>query len=68
MTLSPEADDIVTFTRGGYQRTYAIFDLKKHISGSASFNLNAGYSTRVKYDDVTPPPVYAYRYVTGKNC
>lgn len=65
VTLSPPADEMVTFARGGYWRTFAVYDLAKHTAGHTPFNLNGGYSTRMKYGHVTPPPLYVHRYVTG---
>ena len=66
LTLAPEADSVTQFIRGGEKLNYHVYDLKNQTSGRRSFNLNGFYSSPVTHRDVTPPPLYAHRYVTGE--
>ncbi|KAH3771613.1 hypothetical protein DPMN_172939 [Dreissena polymorpha] len=63
--LDPSPDEVLITRRGGERRMYSVYDLKNHTSGGRTFNLQAGYSGPVVYGDVTPPPLYAQRFVTG---
>lgn len=66
MALFPDPDETVNFKRFDEKRMYAVYDLKKQIQGK-DFNLRANYASKVTYNDTTPPPVYAQRFVTGKD-
>ncbi|XP_052817440.1 GPI transamidase component PIG-T-like [Mya arenaria] len=65
MLLTPEPDEVLNTRRGGDKRVYAVYDLRQHTRDSVPFNLQASYNSRVQYQDVTPPPLYAQRFVTG---
>ena len=54
------------FVRGGARQSYAVYDLARQTQGGRSFNLEARYDKMITYTDVTPPPLYAHRYVTGQ--
>jgi hypothetical protein len=65
MLLHPEPDQVVNFTRGGEKRMYNVWDVKKHTKSGKIFNLQGSYNAKVKYGEITPPPLYAHRFVTG---
>ena len=65
MLLHPEPDEIVNFTRGGEKRVYNVWDVKKHTGPKKLLNLQGSYNAPVSYGEITPPPVYAQRFVTG---
>ena len=66
MSLSPDPDEVLNLKRFDDKRLYAVYDLKKHIKKGEEFNMRANYVSKVEYRDVTPPPFYAQRFVTGK--
>lgn len=65
MTLTPEAEEMINVKKFDEKRVYAVYDLKQHTGGDKPFNVRATYADHVSFEDGTPPPVYAQRYVTG---
>lgn len=65
MALSPDPDEVLNIKKSGEKYVYSVYDLKKHTKSTA-FNLRGTYASEVSYGEVTPPPLYAQRFVTGK--
>ncbi|XP_074644779.1 GPI-anchor transamidase component PIGT-like isoform X2 [Tubulanus polymorphus] len=54
-----------TFTRGGYTRQVAVYDIHDVIGRERLVNLGANFDHAVKFVDVKPLPLYAHRFTTG---
>ncbi|KAL3860126.1 hypothetical protein ACJMK2_010291 [Sinanodonta woodiana] len=65
VTLYPEPDEVVNFTRGREKLTYAVWDIGRQISRHQQLNLAIHYNRKIHYGEINPPPVYAQRFITG---
>ncbi|XP_037283794.2 phosphatidylinositol glycan anchor biosynthesis class T [Rhipicephalus microplus] len=62
--LSPEPTQLVVSGEGAYQRTLAIYDLKRHVA-EGRFNLAAQYEKPHIYWIIPEPPLHITRYIQG---
>lgn len=60
--LTPNPDSVALSMRGGYQSTFAVYDIS---STEKLFNINANYRKLSSVPLSYPPPLYVNRYIAG---
>ncbi|XP_041375880.1 GPI transamidase component PIG-T-like [Gigantopelta aegis] len=64
-TVLPQSDMVRQVMRGGDERTYNVYDIGKQTAGGRVLNIAVKTTQKSVYTDISPPPVYAQRYITG---
>ena len=66
-TLAPAPSEEWTKPGSGTVGKLAVYHVAEQVAARRTLNIAATYSAKMEYGGAISPPVYAHRYITGRN-